>query len=169
MHDIANAIFMDLINSQEASSCRNYLAQRKISPEMQETFSLGFAPDSWNTLSSALQKVPFSNSEIELSGLLQALGLAGSSMNAEAGFRLKEWLGASPLRPTLYSEACMLRAAWKTYEGFESMHEDLTSNARESQSLSCLNSITPPGWDSPAMITSLSQATHFTGTECEQG
>ena len=54
----------------------------------------------------------------ELSGILMALKLAGNSMNADCAFKLRVWVGANPTRPSIYCEAYMIRAAWKTFGGF---------------------------------------------------
>jgi hypothetical protein len=61
----------------------------------------------------------------ELTSILQALKLAGNSMPADAAYNLKVWFGVDPIRPSVYMEASMLRAAFKTFEGYEAMHKIL--------------------------------------------
>lgn len=54
----------------EAKAARDYLSQREITDETQKTFRLGFAPDSWEALSSHLRQKGATQMQIERSGLV---------------------------------------------------------------------------------------------------
>ena len=73
---------------------------------------------------------------IELSVILKCLNLAGNSMTCEAAFRLLDFVGVSPTRPSVMLEASMTRAAYKTFKDFDNMHIALSSQANECASLS---------------------------------
>lgn len=47
-----------------------YLNQREVKEQTRKTFRLGYAPDSWDALSSHLRKMGATRSEIEMSGLV---------------------------------------------------------------------------------------------------
>lgn len=47
----------------------------------------------------------------EVSGILMALKLAGNSINADCAFKLEAWIGANQIRPSIFCEANMVRAA----------------------------------------------------------
>ncbi len=49
---------------------RDYLAKREITDETRKTFRLGYAPDSWEALSSHLRQKGASQLQIERSGLV---------------------------------------------------------------------------------------------------
>ena len=99
---------------------------------------------------------------IELTGILQALKLAGNSLTADTAYMLKDWLGLDPVRPSIYMEASMMRAAFKTLVNFESMHIKLTALARESLPLNwAFSTSIPPGWDCEAFCTNLYHASKF--------
>ncbi len=55
---------------QEAQVGRDYLVQREITEETRNTFRLGYAPDSWEALSSYLRQKGASQSQIDRSGLV---------------------------------------------------------------------------------------------------
>src|SRR4029453_17911906 len=59
-----------LESSAEARIARDYLVAREISPETQKTFRLGYAPDSWEALSSYLRQKGATQAQIERSGLV---------------------------------------------------------------------------------------------------
>jgi DNA primase len=59
-----------LITSGEARIARDYLVRRELNEETQNTFRLGYAPDSWEALSSYLRHKGASQSQIERSGLV---------------------------------------------------------------------------------------------------
>jgi len=95
----------------------------------------------------------------ELSGILQALRLAGNSMDANCAFKLKAWLGLDPVRPSIYMAVCMLRAALKTLAEFDTMHIELKNLSFECLSFALgSKTIIPPGWDSEAFCTNLYKA-----------
>jgi DNA primase len=59
-----------LESSKEARVAREYLVQRELSEETQKTFRLGYAPDSWEALSSYLRQKGATQQQIERSGLV---------------------------------------------------------------------------------------------------
>jgi DNA primase len=59
-----------LESSAEGRIARDYLAQREISEETQKTFRLGYAPDSWDALSSYLRQKGATQQQIDRSGLI---------------------------------------------------------------------------------------------------
>jgi DNA primase len=59
-----------LESSKEARIAREYLVQRELSEETQKTFRLGYAPDSWEALSSYLRQKGATQQQIERSGLV---------------------------------------------------------------------------------------------------
>jgi DNA primase len=60
----------NLGHSGEAKLARDYLQQREISEETQKQFRLGYAPDSWEALSSHLRQKGATQVQIERSGLV---------------------------------------------------------------------------------------------------
>jgi len=56
--------------AEDAEVGRAYLTQREISDETRKTFRLGYAPDSWDALSSHLRQKGASQLQIERSGLV---------------------------------------------------------------------------------------------------
>jgi DNA primase len=82
-----------LLHSREANEARAYVQSRGISTETVIAFGLGYAPDSWNALSSYLLSKGYSERELVAGGLArvrnennEALGEAGtSSTNAGEG------------------------------------------------------------------------------------
>jgi DNA primase len=54
----------------EARAAREYLEHREITDETRKTFRLGFAPDSWDALSSHLRQKGASQQQIDRSGLV---------------------------------------------------------------------------------------------------
>lgn len=59
-----------LESSGEARIARDYLTKRELSDETQKTFRLGYAPDSWDALSSFLRQKGATQQQIERSGLV---------------------------------------------------------------------------------------------------
>src|SRR5215510_3091620 len=59
-----------LSTSAEARIARDYLVRRELAEETQQTFRLGYAPDSWEALSLHLRQKGASQSQIERSGLV---------------------------------------------------------------------------------------------------
>ena len=50
---------------------------------------------------------PKNMTKIELTAILRVLNLAGQSMNTDAAYQLKQWLGLDPKRPRAYMESAM--------------------------------------------------------------
>jgi DNA primase len=67
-----------LESSAEARIAREYLVAREITPETQRIFRLGYAPDSWEALSTYLRQKGAAQSQIELSGLVVKKDEGGS-------------------------------------------------------------------------------------------
>ncbi|HEY0728974.1 MAG TPA: DNA primase [Pyrinomonadaceae bacterium] len=59
-----------LESSKEARIAREYLVQRELTEETQKTFRLGYAPDSWDALSTFLRQKGATQQQIERSGLV---------------------------------------------------------------------------------------------------
>jgi DNA primase len=59
-----------LESSAEGRIARDYLNQRELTDETQKTFRLGYAPDSWEALSSYLRQKGATQQQIERSGLV---------------------------------------------------------------------------------------------------
>jgi DNA primase len=59
-----------LESSGEARIARDYLLQREITDETRKTFRLGYAPDSWDALSSHLRQKGAAQEQIDRSGLV---------------------------------------------------------------------------------------------------
>lgn len=60
----------NLNQTSDGKRAIEYLAHREINEQTRKTFRLGYAPDSWDALSSHLRKMGASRSEIEMSGLV---------------------------------------------------------------------------------------------------
>lgn len=67
-----------LESSKEARVARDYLKEREISEETQKTFRLGFAPDSWEALSTFLRHKGAPQDHIDRSGLVVKKDEGGS-------------------------------------------------------------------------------------------
>jgi DNA primase len=63
---------------RDSEAAREYLSQREISDETQKTFHLGFAPDSWEALSSHLRQKGATQLQIDRSGLVVKKDEGGS-------------------------------------------------------------------------------------------
>ena len=59
-----------LESSAEGRIARDYLSQREITDETQKTFRVGYAPDSWDALSSYLRQKGATQQQIDRSGLV---------------------------------------------------------------------------------------------------
>jgi len=64
--------------SPQAQAARAYLEQRGITEETQKTFRLGFAPESWDALSTHLRQKGASQDQLEKSGLVVKKDEGGS-------------------------------------------------------------------------------------------
>jgi len=67
-----------LESSAEGRIAREYLTQRELTDETQKTFKLGYAPDSWDALSSYLRQKGATQQQIERSGLVVKKDEGGS-------------------------------------------------------------------------------------------
>src|SRR6202171_1183378 len=65
-------------SDEEARVVREYLAKREITEETRNTFRLGYAPDSWEALSSYLRQKGATQSQLERSGLVVKKDEGGS-------------------------------------------------------------------------------------------
>ncbi|HEX6189950.1 MAG TPA: DNA primase [Pyrinomonadaceae bacterium] len=62
--------WQDQLQSKAATSVRQYLKQRGLTEETTKTFKLGFAPDSWDALSTHLRQKGATQEQLERSGLV---------------------------------------------------------------------------------------------------
>jgi DNA primase len=62
--------WQDQLQSKAATSVRQYLKQRGLSDDTASTFRLGFAPDSWDALSTHLRQKGATQDQLERSGLV---------------------------------------------------------------------------------------------------
>jgi DNA primase len=62
--------WQDQLQSKAATSVRQYLKQRGLTDETAQTFRLGFAPDSWDALSTHLRQKGATQDQLERSGLV---------------------------------------------------------------------------------------------------
>ncbi len=66
MHELAASHFHSNLAASSAAACRDYIAERGISPELVEKFGLGWSMDSWQDLSDCLRRAGFSlNAAVE--------------------------------------------------------------------------------------------------------
>ena len=70
MYDIAKNHFQQNLSKHDARDCRKYIEGRKLSPEIVNRFELGWAPDSWQSLSDVLVSRGFSQKQAAEAGLL---------------------------------------------------------------------------------------------------
>src|SRR5438309_3605391 len=70
--------WQDQLQSKAATSVRQYLKQRGLTEETAGTFRLGFAPDSWESLSTHLRQKGASQEQLERSGLVVKKDEGGS-------------------------------------------------------------------------------------------
>lgn len=78
MHATAAEWFRQQLTTAEGSRAREYLSSRDLSPELQTTFAIGYAPDSFTGLRDLLQP-KYDNELLRLSGLF------GSKSKEEGG------------------------------------------------------------------------------------
>ena len=74
----ALAWWQDQLQSKAAASVRHYLKERGLTEEMSQTFHLGFAPDSWDALSTHLRQKGAAQEQLEKSGLVVKKDEGGS-------------------------------------------------------------------------------------------
>ena len=70
MHDAAAAYFSRNLQTPAAAPCRDYIAARKISPDMAERFALGWARPEWQGLADELARTGFKPEDAVAAGLL---------------------------------------------------------------------------------------------------
>lgn len=70
--------WQDQLQSKAATSVRQYLKQRGLTEETAQAFKLGFAPDSWEALSTHLRQKGASQEQLERSGLVVKKDEGGS-------------------------------------------------------------------------------------------
>src|ERR1051325_5570027 len=70
--------WQDQLQSKAATSVRQYLKQRGLTDETANTFRLGFAPDSWEALSTHLRQKGATQEQLERSGLVVRKDEGGS-------------------------------------------------------------------------------------------
>src|SRR5262252_207402 len=70
--------WQDQLQSKAATSVRHYLKERGITEETTQTFRLGFAPDSWDALSTQLRQKGATQEALEKSGLVVKKDEGGS-------------------------------------------------------------------------------------------
>jgi len=70
--------WQDQLQSKAATSVRQYLKQRGLTDETANTFRLGFAPDSWEALSTHLRQKGATQEQLEKSGLVVKKDEGGS-------------------------------------------------------------------------------------------
>jgi len=74
----ALAWWQDQLQSKAGTSVRHYLQERGIAEETIKTFRLGFAPDSWDALSTHLRQKGATQEQLEKSGLVVKKDEGGS-------------------------------------------------------------------------------------------
>lgn len=62
--------WQDQLQSKAATSVRHYLKERGLTDDTAKTFRLGFAPDSWEALSTHLRQKGATQDQLEISGLV---------------------------------------------------------------------------------------------------
>src|SRR2546423_12462975 len=62
--------WQDQLESKSAAAIRGYLKERGVTKETRQTFQLGFAPESWDALSTHLRQKGATQEQIERSGLV---------------------------------------------------------------------------------------------------
>ncbi len=80
MHELATAHFRGNLRREDARACRDYIAERGISPDIQEAFGIGWAPDSWQDLGDTLRRAGY-EIQTALSCGLQSKSNSGRSFD----------------------------------------------------------------------------------------
>src|SRR5207249_5405678 len=70
--------WQDQLESKSGAAIREYLKERGVTKETRETFRLGFAPESWDALSTHLRQKGATQEQIERSGLVVKKEESGS-------------------------------------------------------------------------------------------
>src|SRR5580698_4900356 len=71
IHEIAAGVFRESLRAQQGGEARAYLNGRGVSPEMVETFGVGFAESGGQTLVRRLTQGNFTTEPLEASGLVR--------------------------------------------------------------------------------------------------
>jgi DNA primase len=69
-HRLAAAFFVERLGTAEAAPGREFLAARRLDGDAARTFGVGFAPRSWDALTSHLRKAGFRDDELLAGGLV---------------------------------------------------------------------------------------------------
>lgn len=77
MHEIACRLYERQLSDTTAKSALDYLLKRGISQETLQTFRVGFAPDSWDTVTLGVMKLGLSQDVLSRSGLLMVRDSGG--------------------------------------------------------------------------------------------
>ncbi|MRR05668.1 MAG: DNA primase [Deltaproteobacteria bacterium] len=73
VHEIAGKFYEDLLRDGPAgAACRHYLEKRGVDAEMARLYGLGYAPDSWDSLTRFLERKKFPLAEAEKVGLVRS-------------------------------------------------------------------------------------------------
>lgn len=70
MHEIACRVYEKQFGDHSSKAAKNYLLKRGLSEETLKTFRVGFAPDSWDTVTLGVMKLGLSKEVLTRSGLL---------------------------------------------------------------------------------------------------
>lgn len=70
MHELAASLYVSALAGPGGQECREYIARRKMSPEILESFGIGWAPRDWRTLADSLKRAGFSPEDGVAAGLL---------------------------------------------------------------------------------------------------
>lgn len=73
----AARFFHECLNSPGGVIAAEYISKRKISPAMVTKFGIGYAPDTWDSLISAMRNKGYSNAELLDSGLVRSSKKSG--------------------------------------------------------------------------------------------
>ena len=69
LHDIAVKLYHDILFSEKGKAALEYLHNRGLNDDTIKTYHIGFAPDSWDTLSNTIKTSSFKDNVYEKTGL----------------------------------------------------------------------------------------------------
>jgi len=115
-----------------------------------------------------LVPLPHGFASIELAAGSKVLGFAPSSLNTGAVFSLDRWGGLKLVQPSLYALASRIRAALRTFKGYEAQHDELARLAMEALPIAraLKGCTTPLGWSSEAFCTVLTKTSQLQELGC---